>query len=40
MSKTKVAHNNKQHHNRSIQYPVHRNGVVFIVVKSNDKQEV
>lgn len=39
MAKTKVAHDNKRSPNRSAQYPVRRNGVVYIVVKSFDKKQ-
>jgi hypothetical protein len=41
MAKTTTVHNRARSPNRSAQYPVRRNGVIYIVVKSHDnKQEV
>jgi hypothetical protein len=39
MAKTNTAHNKARSPRRSAQYPVRRNGVIFIVVKSYDNKE-
>lgn len=39
MAKTVVNHNNKRSPNRSAQYPVRRNGVTYIIVKSFDNKQ-
>ena len=39
MAKTKISHDKVRSPNRSAQYPVRRNGVTYIIVKSFDNKQ-
>lgn len=39
MAKKKVSHGKARSPNRSAQYPVRRNGVTYIIVKSYDNKQ-